>query len=123
MSTSEPPRVLSVEDNQETQLLLKHLMTPYKVTFASNAEEALEIIDTESFDALLLDINLGPGKSGTELLHTVRDLEDVDEIPAVALTAYAMPGDREELLEEGFDGYVDKPFTREEVLETLEQTL
>lgn len=53
----------------------------------------------------------------------MRERKDGEKIPAIALTAYAMPGDREELLEKGFDGYVSKPFTRAELTEAIEQVL
>lgn len=124
MSKSEAPCILCVEDNPDTRLLLKHqLQKLYRVTFASNAEEALSIEDINQFDLLLLDINLGPGKSGTELLHILRDRQDIEDIPAVAVTAYAMAGDREDLLDKGFDGYVGKPFTHAELMSAIEQVL
>lgn len=70
-----------------------------------------------------MDINLGAGKEGTKLLHLLQRREDTASVPAVALTAYAMPGDREELLSEGFDEYVGKPFTEEELTEAIYQAL
>lgn len=116
MSPSEPLRILSVEDNPETRLVLRHLLEgTYEIAFASDAEEALEVIGSQSFDLLLLDINLGEGMSGAELLRLIRRREEMMGIPAIALTAYAMPGDREELLESGFDAYQRKPFTRAEL--------
>lgn len=53
----------------------------------------------------------------------VRRREELADIPAVALTAYSMPGDREDLLGKGFDGYVGKPFTRRELVEAIDQNL
>lgn len=123
VSTSETRRILYVEDIPETQFLVEQLIDTDDLVCASNADEALRAIESESFDLLLLDINLGPGKSGTKLLHTVRERKDGEKIPAIALTAYAMPGDREELLEKGFDGYVSKPFTRAELTEAIEEVL
>lgn len=125
MSTSKPPRLLSVEDNEETQTLLKHLLEgDYQLIFASGVEEAVNaLISDGPFDLLLVDINLGSGKSGTELLHQIQGRENSGDVPAVAVTAYAMPGDREDLLDKGFDGYVGKPFTRAELIETIEQAL
>ncbi|MFB6229977.1 MAG: response regulator [Salinibacter sp.] len=124
MSSSEPLRVLSVEDNPETRLLLKHLLKQsYEVVLVSNAKEALSYVESEPFDLLLVDIHLGEGKSGTELLHLLREREPTREVPAIAVTAYSMPGDRADLLEEGFDGYVSKPFTKAELTETIDQVL
>jgi len=125
MDIPDTPHLLSVEDNRETRLLLKQLLDgDYELSFAHDAEEALDTIGADpSIDLLLVDINLGSGKSGTELLHTIEEQDDIGEVPAVALTAYAMPGDREELLDEGFDEYVSKPFTAAELTEAIVQVL
>ena len=119
------PHLLSVEDNPHTRALLNHLLgEDYRLTFASSVEEALGAINSDRpFDLFLFDINLGVDKEGTELLQILRSREDTANVPAVALTAYAMPGDREELLREGFDGYVGKPFTGEELTEVIDLTL
>lgn len=124
MTTSSNPRILAVEDNSETQLLLKHLLKgSYDVNVVPGVEGALDAVDEQTFDVLLLDINLSEEKTGTELLHLIREREEMDEVPAVALTAYAMPGDREDFLEKGFDEYVSKPFTRADLTEAIENTL
>ncbi len=124
MSTSDPPRILSVEDNPDTRLLLEHtLQGEYDVTVVPNVEEALDHIATNSFDLLLLDINLSEKDGGVELLHTIRSQEHIDDIPAVAVTAFAMPGDRDDFLQEGFDEYVGKPFTRDRLVDTIEDAL
>lgn len=121
---AEPLRILSVEDNADTRLLLKHtLQDDYEVTFASGVDDALEAVASEPFDLLLLDINLGTERGGVKLLRKVRDRDDLDDIPAIALTAFAMPGDREELLDQGFDAYVGKPFTNAELTRTIDRTL
>ena len=93
------------------------------MTFATKEEKALELIDSNSFDLLLLDINLQAENGGVQILRSVRKREDVPNPPAVALTAFAMPGDREDLLSEGFDAYVSKPFTKPNLLSTIEKLL
>jgi len=124
MSASESARILAVEDNSETQLLLEHLLKgSYDVEVVPGVEGALEAVDTRSFDVLLLDINLSEEQTGTELLYRIRERDGMGSIPAVALTAYAMPGDREDFLEKGFDEYVSKPFTRADLTEAIENTL
>ena len=125
MTTPETPRLLSVEDNPETRVLLEHLLgDDYRITVVPGTEEALAVLDSDGpFDVLLVDINLGAGREGTGLLHEIHAQEDIDELPAVAVKAFAMPGDRDDLLSEGFDSYVGKPFTRAELTEAIEQVL
>lgn len=124
MSTSENPRILAVEDNAETQLLLKHLLKKsYEIDVVGGIEGALEAVDGNSFDVLLLDINLSEEQTGTQLLHLIREREEMGQVPAIALTAYAMPGDREDFLQKGFDEYVSKPFTRSDLTQAIENTL
>lgn len=124
MSTAEKPRVLAVEDNSETQLLLEHLLKKsYEVVVVASVDEALDTVADAYFDALLLDINLSEERTGTDLLHLLRERNDMDDVPAIALTAYAMPGDREDFLEAGFDQYVSKPFTRADLTDAIEKTL
>lgn len=128
MHSTSPPCVLAVEDNPETQLLLKYLLEEdVALTISSGVEEALGAIEKASaencsYDALLLDINLGEKRTGTDLLHLIREREE-SYTPAIALTAYAMPGDEERFLREGFDQYVGKPFTHQELTEALEQIM
>jgi len=122
--SEEPPRVLAVEDNSETQLLLEHLLKKsFEVTVVAGVEEALDAVEEAHFDIFLLDINLSEERTGTDLLHMLRERNDLDGVPAIALTAYAMPGDREDFLEEGFDQYVSKPFTRDDLTGAINKTL
>lgn len=124
METTHSLHLLVVEDHPDTRRLLGHLLGgDVKLTTAPDAERALAAIGSAGFDLLLIDINLGGGKSGVELLHGVRDREDIEAGPAIAVTAYAMPGDREALLSEGFDGYVGKPFSRQDLVATIEGVL
>jgi CheY-like chemotaxis protein len=129
MSSQDQPCILFVDDNPEVRLLLKQMLKgTYDLILASNAEEALSILGGEQFDyekpdLFLLDIKLGTGRSGTELLRLLRDLEPTASVPAIALTTSAMPGDREALLAEGFDGYVSKPFFRDGLTEAIDRAL
>lgn len=124
VTTTDPPRILSVEDNSDTRLLLEHLLDEsYELTLTASVDEALDAVESTSFDLLLLDIHLNSGTEGTELLHTIRNREDIGEVSAIALTAYILPGDSQELLDEGFDAYVSKPFTSAELTEAIDQTL
>jgi CheY-like chemotaxis protein len=116
--------LLVVEDNRNTRMLAEHVLGErYDVAAVSNAEAACAAASERSFDAFLIDINLGPDQDGIELLHRLRAEPAHAEVPAVAVTAHAMPGDEQQFREAGFDGYVGKPFDRGDLLAAVEAAL
>ena len=116
-----PMRVLVVEDNADTRTLVNHLLRKsYDIVCTSDADDALRLAGEERYDVLLVDINLGKGKSGEDVLNAIRNLPDYEKTPIIAVTAYAMPGDRERFFEAGFDDYVSKPFSKQRLMEALE---
>ena len=118
------PRVLVVEDNVYSRLLIERLLRqPYQTTTAANADEALALAQKETFDVVVMDINLGQGRDGISVMDELRREDRYRDVPMIALTAYAMPEDRERFLEAGFDEYLAKPFTRDELYEVLETVM
>ncbi len=114
------PTVLVVEDNDDTRMLLERILrSTYDVTAVGDARSALLAMNEQRFTALVLDINLGGKETGADVLRIARSLPDYEGVFAIALTAYALPGDRERLLESGFSAYISKPFTRQSLMETL----
>ncbi|NNF58927.1 MAG: PAS domain S-box protein [Rhodothermaceae bacterium] len=112
--------LLVVDDNHDTRLLMRRMLRrQYHVETASTAQEALESATGTPFDAILLDINLGAKTSGEDVMRRLRELPAYATTPILAFTAYALPGDRERFLSAGFDGYLAKPFTRRQLLDTL----
>ena len=112
--------ILVVDDNPNTRLLLTRMLRGYAaVATAATAREALDLAAAGSYDAVLLDINLGAGVSGEDVMHRLRALPGYAHVPVVAFTAYALPGDRERFLNVGFDDYLPKPFSREQLLAVL----
>lgn len=110
------PHVLIVEDNEDARSLMKLLLKDrYEVTVASDAAEALDRARQEHFDAFLIDIHLAGGTNGTDLQRKLREMPAYRDTPMAAVTAYALPGDRDNLLQAGFDAYLSKPFTAEEL--------
>ncbi len=104
-------RILIVEDNPHIQLLLRHLLRPwFDLDLAVNVDEALHIAAKNPFDLFLIDINLGAGRTGVDLLWALRQMPSYRATPAVSCTAYALRGDRERFLAYGFDEHIDKPF-------------
>ena len=114
------PSVLVVEDNDDTRMLLDRILrSTYHVTAVGDARSALLAMNERRFAGLVLDINLGGKETGADVLRIARSLPNYDGVFAIALTAYALPGDRERLLESGFNEYISKPFTRQSLMDTL----
>ncbi len=117
-------RVLVVEDNADTRTLVDLLLRKtFDVHCAADADEGLRMASASNFDVILVDINLGKGKTGRDVLDAVKSLPSYSDTPVIAVTAYALPGDRERFVSEGFDEYVAKPFTRKRLIEALESVL
>lgn len=117
-------RVLVLEDNAESRLLLRHLLRrDFDATLVSGVDEALHVAQSQSFDIALLDINLGERRTGLDVLKLLRTMPQHRTLPALACTAYALPGDRERFLEAGFADYVSKPFVKAELMATLQKAV
>ncbi|MGB8338355.1 MAG: response regulator [Burkholderiales bacterium] len=118
--------VLLVEDNPDTQLLVAHVLQKnhYAAIIASNAAEALEILDRQTCDLILMDIQM-PGMDGFAATEAIRKRDKAanGEIPIVALTAHAMAGYHEKCLKAGMNGYLTKPFKPDELLAAVERQL
>ena len=118
------PRVLMVDDNADTRLLVTRLLSPFTdVTAVASAQEAFQETAATRFDAVLLDINLGTPINGEHVMERLRQDDAYANVPIVAFTAYGLPGDRDRFLNAGFDGYLAKPFTRKQLLTVLQHAL
>jgi CheY-like chemotaxis protein len=103
-------KILIAEDNPVNRELLHELLEArgYAVEEAGNGQEALQMIAQSRPDALLLDLNM-PVLDGFATVRKIRGDAAISSLPVLAVTAYAMRGDREKTLEAGFDGYLSKP--------------
>jgi CheY-like chemotaxis protein len=103
-------RVLVVEDNKANMHLFRFLLKKhgFEVIEAWNGVEGVESAIREKPDLVLLDIQL-PDINGLEVMKRIRASEADGNIPIIALTSYAMVGDKEKLLAAGFNGYMAKP--------------
>jgi CheY-like chemotaxis protein len=102
--------ILVVDDNPVNLKLVRVLLARegYNVRGAVDAEEALELLKDFSPDLILMDIQL-PGIDGLELTRRLKADPATRRITIVALTAYAMKGDHQKVIEAGCDGYIPKP--------------
>jgi CheY-like chemotaxis protein len=117
--------ILLAEDGLVNQKVAVSLLEQrgHKVKVANNGREALDALDNESFDVVLMDIQM-PTMDGYEATATIREKEKAsgEHIPIIAMTAHAMKGDRERCLEAGMDGYIAKPIRAKDLYETIEKT-
>lgn len=118
-------RVLLVEDDAINAFVIsKFLENTYTTTTTSNGVDALKTFKTMHFDAVLMDINLGDDRiNGLDLMRSFRAAEMQSDIPIIAVTAFIMRGDKEKLLDSGFNDYLAKPLERSQLLSTLEKHL
>ena len=102
--------ILYIEDNPDNRLLVRRILQAedYTVLDADNANQALEILQGQRPDLILMDINL-PEIDGYTLTTQLKDQPGMRNIPIIALTANVMKGDRERTMEAGCDGYIQKP--------------
>ncbi len=124
ISSGGKAEILMVEnDNSSREVTKLFLRDLYNLTFAVNGEEALKLINEKVFDVILLDINLGSGMSGKEVVQEIRKSERYTDTPIVAVTAFAMRGDREEFIKAGCTHYLSKPFNRYQLIKLLRNIL
>ncbi len=117
-------KVLIAEDNPVNRELLRELLETrgYSVTEACNGQEALREIEIVRPDILLLDLDM-PVLDGFATVGQIRANPSLASLPVLAVTAYAMRGDREKVLASGFDGYLSKPIQSRVLFEELDRLL
>ncbi len=122
--------IFIVEDDMMNSMVLVQMTKSLgTVTTAVNGEATIKIIADkvakgQAFDIMLFDINLPPPWDGVKLMQTIRKQYPVyKKIPFIAQTAYAMTGDREKLLESGFDDYIAKPINKNELYTIMKNQL
>ena len=117
-------KILIVEDNPLNMKLLEMVLRAknYTLLKATDGEEALNIAMREQPDLIIMDIQL-PKMSGLEVTRKLRKTPAFSHTPIIAITAYAMKGDREKVIESGCDAYLSKPINTRELPEVIAQML
>jgi CheY-like chemotaxis protein len=116
--------VLVAEDNPVNRELLRELLEAwgYNVIEASDGQETLRMIEQKHPEILLLDIGM-PVLDGFAVMRKIRENPSLATLTVLAVTAYAMQGDRENILHAGFDGYLAKPINARLLANELERLL
>lgn len=121
--SSNPMNILLAEDNAFNQKVAVGMLQNmgHQVSVVSNGWEAVKAAESERFDLILMDVQM-PQMDGFQATKAIRALEISREhrTPIIAMTAYAMTGDREKCLSEGMDGYISKPIRGAELFSTIE---
>jgi CheY-like chemotaxis protein len=117
-------RVLLIEDNQDSRSLMAYLLSSFghDPLEARTGEEGVAIAAASLPDLIVCDLSL-PGIDGFESLRRLRARPELEKVPIIAVTAFAMVGDRERALRAGFDGYIPKPIVPESFVGQLEAFL
>jgi len=115
-------KALVVEDNPLNMELVMEILTAngFSADEAVNGEEAVARVEKKAYDIVLMDIEL-PGMDGVEATRLIKK-RHID-IPVIALTSYAMKGDRDRFLAAGFDGYISKPLDVTDFIDKLNKLL
>ncbi|KPU42381.1 sensory/regulatory protein RpfC [Oxobacter pfennigii] len=123
---SKASTILIVDDNEINKKVASAFMKNkgYKVLCASNGREALYMLDGNKVDLILMDIQM-PELNGFEATKIIRDTERYTNahIPIIAMTAYAMSGDRQKCIDAGMDDYISKPLEANELYKKVESYL
>lgn len=128
MSNTDPKdrkaKILVIEDNGQNLYLITFILEKngYEVIQAREGLEGIEKAIQERPDLILLDIQL-PVMDGYQVARRMKSMPELKDIPIVALTSYAMVGDRERILAAGCDGYIEKPINPETFMAEIEQHL
>ena len=110
-------KVLIIDDDPATRKIIElFLKNETQTKTVCNIKDAIDEANKYNYSLVLMDISLGQGVSGIDLLKKFRELSFYKNIPIIAVTAHAMVGDRERFLLEGFDDYLSKPFSKRDLI-------
>jgi len=117
-------KALVIEDNEDNMNLITFILhkSGYSTVWAENGKRGVELAVQEKPDFIILDIQL-PDISGFEVLPLLRSSDLDPKVPIIAMTSYAMSGDRERLLNAGCTGYIEKPIDPETVMTEIKKIL
>jgi two-component system, cell cycle response regulator DivK len=116
--------ILVIEDNEQNMYLVTFILEKhdYRVLQAQTGKEGLALAIENAIDLILLDIQL-PELDGYAIANMIRQVDKLKAIPMIAVTSYAMSGDREKALESGCTGYIEKPINPDTFMKEVQQFL
>jgi two-component system cell cycle response regulator DivK len=117
-------KILIVEDDPRSLKMIRMTLRPYGYSLleATDGEEALKVARSDKPDLIIMDLRL-PKVSGLEVTRQLRQMSDLNHISIIAITAYAMKGDKEKAISAGCDAYVAKPINTRELPRLITEML
>ena len=116
--------ILYVEDDVIAVDLVKRFLSDMcTIDYVMTSDDALNAVQQKKYDAILMDINLGKGRDGLDTTRLIKQFDTYKNVPIVAITAFAMLGDKEEFLAAGCSHYISKPFDKIELVSLMEKVL
>ncbi len=117
-------KILIIEDNAETQLILKiYLRDFYDVDTVETGTEGLQKISKNGYSLIILDINLPGGVDGNDIIKKLKKDPKYKQLPILVVTAYALKGDKEKYLAMGANGYLSKPVNKNEIVKIAQELI
>jgi PAS domain S-box-containing protein len=124
IKTTNLPRILLVDDDRIIRDAVKRILkTVCLLDTAIDGVGAISMASKNTYEIILMDINLGPSINGLETAKAIRKITGYENIPIIALTAFTMPGDKEKFLAEGCTHYLSKPFGRKDIIAIIKKIL
>ena len=117
-------KLLILEDDIVTvNVLLRLLKNLYDIDYVNNGEDALIMANENGYDAFLIDIRLPGNMNGIETTKKLKKIRNNSNKPFIAITAYALPGDKDQFLSEGLTHYISKPFEFKTIIGLIKKAL
>lgn len=111
---------LYFEDQVDAQVLFSVQLKELKnLNFAVSFEESIPLLDSRTYDFIVIDVNLQGSYNGLDILRIIRSMPKYEDTPVFAATAYVLPGDQEKFVLAGFNGFLSKPIFRDQMIELL----
>ena len=117
-------KVLLVEDDEPTKDIIKYLLKNIcELQTTNRGEIAIDLANETSYALILMDIKLDFGMNGIQATQSIRKIKGYEDVPIIAVTAYAMKGDEEYFLSQGLSYYIAKPFDLKKFVSTISNFL
>ena len=118
------PDVLYVEDDDiSREVVILFLKNSFEIDTASDSQEAVKKLSSKKYSSVLLDINLGKGLSGLDLVKRIKKMQGHRNVPIIAVTAYALREDEKKIMASGCTHYITKPFTKTSLLNLINKAI